>query len=85
MLFVGVWLRNLTSDIDKLREADSALGREIVASNEKIHDRINQCVQMEDFREYRKEQKDMFGELFNKLDSLRERMAGKADRKDAQS
>lgn len=62
-------LRGFRADVEGLKKADQKMG-----------DELKNCIQKEDFREFRNEQREMFDKLFLKIDSFSEKLAGKADR-----
>lgn len=67
--FGGMIIRGLREDVKSLRIAD-----------EKLADKLSDFTHKDDFKEFRQEQREMFGELFKKIDSINDKVAGKVDR-----
>jgi len=80
MALGGAVMRGLRNDVDKLRETDSKLAADIRASDQRLATELKNCVQKDDFKEFRDEQRSNFRELFEKIDNFHEKLAGKADR-----
>lgn len=69
--FAGFVVSGLREDVKSLRIAD-----------EKLADKLSECTKNEDFREFRKEQQEMFKQLFEKVDAIKDQVATKEDRRD---
>ena len=67
--FGGMVIRGLRADVKSLRIAD-----------EKLDDKLSDFTHKDDFKDFRQEQREMFSELFRKIDSLNDKVASKADR-----
>lgn len=66
--FGGMVIRDLSTAVKELREAD-----------ERLVDRMGQYAKMDDFREFRAEQRDSMTRIFDKLDQVSGSMSTKLD------
>lgn len=80
VFFGGMWVRDLAQSVKELRIEDQKLADRIVASGQNITDKLSGYVQKDEFRDFRSEQRELFGQLFDRLDAMRNDIAKKADR-----
>jgi len=49
-------------------------------ADEKLADKLSDFTHKDDFKEFRREQQDLFRQMFDKLDAINDKVANKADR-----
>ena len=83
--FGGLFIRDLSSAVKELREADMQMVRNLqgYATKDEVKDARNE--QRSTLREMRDEQREMFRQVFEKLDRMNGQIAEKADRHEVRS
>ena len=80
--FGGMVIRDLSSAVKELREADTAMikGMSLYSTKDEVKEIRNE--QRDTLRDMRDEQREMFNQVFSKLDGLTSQIANKADRRE---
>jgi hypothetical protein len=80
IFFGGMWVRDLAQAVKDLRMEDQKLSERQAASDRAMSERMSNYVHKDEFREFRIEQRELFNQMFEKLDDVKDSLARKVDR-----
>lgn len=80
VFFGGMWVRDLAQAVKELRMEDQKLAERQSTSDKAMSERMSNYVHKDEFREFRVEQRELFNQMFEKLDDVKDTLARKADR-----
>lgn len=66
-LLGSMWLRRMEADVRELQ-------RDLVKQQQAVQDKLAEKVSVADFREFRQELRESFGQVFQRIDRLGERI-----------
>lgn len=80
VFFGGMWVRDLAQAVKDLRMEDQKLAERLALTDKATSERLANYVHKDEFKEFRTEQRELFRQMFEKLDDVRDSLANKADR-----
>jgi hypothetical protein len=76
--FLGaMWLRRMEQDMRDMQTAHQNQVSESAKRELALHEKLQNYVAKDDFREFRDEQRENFREVFNRIDALADRLPAK--------
>lgn len=82
--FGGLTVREVLQSVKDLRAAHDQLAERQSSAEQRHLERLGGYVGKEEFREHRTEQRDLFRQMFVKLDTISETLSKKVDRGELQ-
>ena len=80
VFFGGMWVRDLAQAVKDLRMEDQKLYDRLAHTDKASAERLGSYVHKDEFRDFRLEQRDLFRQIIEKLDDVKDSMAKKVDR-----
>lgn len=72
--FGALWLRRMESDMEKMQEQSRRAAEKAAERELALQSQLRGYVSREDFAEFRQEQRQAFGQVFDRLDTLADRI-----------